>query len=256
MSEIEGIFKTPFRNWLFREDYDWATGSYKVAGSDREVAVIREYLLGNIADVRLSAKEANAAISVVQTFDHAATTIRDKLVVMEGLAEKVVHGHYTSTDKASLQKQIRKWAKKINDIVNSTKYDGNKLFTSEGKTIVKSTGDGRSIRLFAKDLSFNVENVDLAKDAKAALTTIRDARKRASEYTDYLKSQNTLLRNAMVTIEQKMASAAGIESSDFETKIMQQFIKNLSSSISNDTDVSTDMQANITSHEALPLLKD
>ncbi|MFB0525005.1 MAG: flagellin [Phycisphaerae bacterium] len=256
MSEIEGIFKTPFRNWLFREDYDWATGSYKTAGSDREVAVIREYLLGNIADVRLRAKEANAAISMVQTIEHAATTLRDKLTLMEKLAEKAANGYYTNTDKASMQKHLTELAKDINDIVDSTEYDGNKLFTSEGQAIVKSIGDGRSFRLFAKDLSFNVENVDLAKDAKAALTTIRDARKRASEYTNYLKSQNELLQDEMATVEQKMASSAGIESSDFETKIMQQFIKNLSSSISNDTNVSTDVQANITSHEALPLLND
>ncbi|MFQ6034593.1 MAG: hypothetical protein ACE5NM_01945 [Sedimentisphaerales bacterium] len=256
MPEMEGVFKTSFRHWLFREDYDWATGSYKTAGSDREVAVIREYLLGNIADVRLSAKEANAAISVVQTFDHAATTIRDKLVAMEELAEKVVHGHYTNTDKASLQKQIQKWAKKINSIVNNTKYDGNKLFTSEGQTIVRSIGNGRYIRLFAKDFTFNVENVDLVTNANTALKTIKRARKGASEYTDYLKSQNELLQDAMATIEQKMASAAGIEWSDFETKIMQQFIKNLSANISNDMAISTEMQANITSDQALQLLKD
>jgi len=189
-------------------------------------------------------------------FVDAAVNIRDKLVLMEQVAQKAANGYYTSTDKASMQKQLTELAKDINDIVDSTEYDGNKLFTAEGQVIIRSIGNGRSIRLFAKDLSFDTESVDLTKDAKVALKTIKRAREETSEYTGYLKSQNTLLQNAMTTIEQKMANAAGIESSDFETKIMQQFIKNLSSSISNDTDVSTDMQANITSHEALSLLKD
>ncbi len=256
MPETEGVFKTASRDWLFPENYDWAKGSYKAAGDDREVAVIREYLLGNIADVRLSAHNANAAISMVQTFDLATNSIYHKLVLMEEIAEKVAHGDYTNTDKVSMQEQLQELAEQINNIVNNTEYNGNKLFTSEGQLITRAIGNGRSIRLFAKDLSFHLENVDLTKDTKAVLTTIKNARKKTGEYTDYLKSQNTLLQNAMATIEQMMASAAGLESSDFETETMQQFIENLSAGISNDIAISTEMQANITPDEALRLLKD
>ena len=256
MPEVEGVSKTSFRNWLFPQGYDWAKGSYKAAGEDREIATIREYVLGNIADVRLSAHDANPAISMVQAFERAATAIDLKLAQMEAVADKAAKGYYTNTDRASMQKQLQELAKQINNIAGNTEYDGNKLFTTEGRVIVRSIGNGRSIRLFAKDLSFPAENVDLTKDAKVALRAIKHARKETSEYIDYLKSQGSLLRNAMATIEQKVASATGIESSDFETQTMQQFIKNLSGRISNDTGAATDVQANITSDEALQLLKD
>jgi flagellin len=255
MTETEGVSKIASRDWLFPENYDWAKGSYKAAGDDREVAVIREYLLGNTADVRLSAQNANAAISTVQTFELAANSIYDKLVLMEELAEKAVHGDYTNTDKAAMQKQLQELAEQINNIVNNTEYNGNKLFTSEGQLITRAIDNGRSIHLFAKDLSFSLENVDLTKNVKAALTTIQNARKKTGEYTDYLNSQNTLLQNAMATIEQNMASAVGLKSSDFETEAMQQFVENLPSSISNDMAISTEMQANITPDEALHLLR-
>jgi flagellin-like hook-associated protein FlgL len=155
-----------------------------------------------------------------------------------------------------MQEQLQELTEQINNIVNNTKYNGNKLFTSEGQLITAATGNGRSIHLFAKDLSFSLESVDLTKDAKEVLTTIKNAREKTGEYVDYLKSQSTVLQDAMTTIEQMMASAAGLGPSDFETETMQQFIENLSTSISNDMAISTEMQANINPDEALRLLKD
>ncbi|MBA7664361.1 hypothetical protein ES703_72419 [subsurface metagenome] len=256
MSGVDGVFKTAFCNWLFREDYDWATGSHKKAGTDKEIAVIREFLLGNTASVRLSAQEANSAVSMVQIFDDAATSIRDTLASMEKLAEKATKSYCTDKEKASMQKELEGLAKDINDTVNNTKYDGNKLFTAAGQVITRSIGNGRTIALFAKDLSFDVESVDLATDAQGALATIKNALKEADEYTTYVKSQNKFLQDAMAIIEHKMASAAGIDPSSFQTKIMEQLITNISAAISNDTNTSTQIQSNITADEALQLLKD
>lgn len=256
MSGVDGVFKTAFRNWLFREDYDWATGSHKKAGTDKEIAVIRGFLLSNTANVRLSAQEANSAVSVVQMFDDAATSIRGALASMEKLAEKATKSYYTDKEKASMQKELEGLAKDINDIVNNTKYNGNKLFTSAGQVITRSIGRERTIALFAKDLSFDAGSVDLATDAQGALATIKNALKQASEYTTYVKSQNKFLQDAMATIEHKMAGAVGIDSSSFQTKIMEQLITNISAAISNDTDTSTQIQSNITADEALKLLKE
>ncbi len=256
MSGVDGVFKTAFRNWLFREDYDWATGSHKKAGTDKEIAVIREFLLGNTANIRLSAQEANSAVSMVQMFDDAATGIRDALASMEKLAEKATKSYYTDKEKASMQKELEGLAKDINETVNNTKYDGNKLFTAAGQVITRSIGRERTIALFAKDLGFDAESVDLATDAQGALATVKNALKEADEYTTYVKSQNKFLQDAMATIEHKMASAVGIDPSSFQTKTMEQLLDNISAAISNDTDTSTQIQSNITADEALQLLKD
>lgn len=256
MLEVESVYNTAFNTWPFSEDYNWLEGSYKPADDDRAIATIREYLSGNIVDVRLSAQNANAAISMVQVFVDAAATIRENLILMEELAEKAANRYYSDTDKASMQKQIEALAKNINHIVDNTEYDNNKLFTANGQVISRSIGNGYTINLFARDLSFNIEIIDLTKDAKTALATVRNAQKQANECTEYLSRQNKRLQNAMATIEHKMASAVGIDSSSFQTKIMEQLIANISAAISNDTDTFTQIQSSITPDETLQLLKD
>ncbi len=191
-------------------------------------------------------------------FEDAAMNICETLTSMEQLAEKATKSYYTDTEKASMQTELEGLAKDINDTVENVKYDGNKLFTAAGQVITRtrSIGKERTIALFAKDLSFDIDNVDLTKDAKGAQATIKSALKQADDYTTYVKSQNKFLQDAMATIEHKMASAVGIDSSSYQTKIMEQLLDNISAAISNDTDTSTQIQSNITADEALKLLKD
>lgn len=256
MSEIDGVFRTPSRNWLFSEDYDWARGSYNVAGSDREVATIREYLRGNFAGIQLTAQRTSAVVSMAQAFEHAAGTIRDKLSLMEELSEKAANGYYTGADRALMQRQLEELAADINEITDSTEHDGNKLFTAKGRTISKSIAHDRTIHLFARDLTFDVQNIDLVGDAKAAAATIKLALKRAGEYSRYLQSQYRLAQDAMATIERQLTSAAGIDSSSLTPDIMEQFVTRLSSRLLDYADTLARTQFNITADQALQLLKD
>jgi len=256
MSAVETVFKLPFRSWLFPENYNWAKGSYKAAGDDREIAIIREYLPGNSADVRLTAQQANDAVAMLQTFDIAAAAICNKLTLMVELAEEALKDYYSDTDRASMQKQLEELAKNINDIAAKTEYDNNKLFTQAGQAISSSLGNGQTINLLPTDLTFNIENVDLTNNAKSALVTIKNTLKQTTEYTDYLSRQNKRLQNAMAKIESRMAAAAGIESNNFETKIAQELMTNLASMISKQPNTSSKSQANFTPDEALKLLKD
>lgn len=254
MSEIEGVFKTGFSSWLFREDYNWAKGSHQGAGSDREIAVVREYLLGDIANVRLSARNANAAISMVQIVLDTAIAVRDKLVAMQQLAEEAASGHYTDKDKTSMQRQLEELANDISRIVDNTEYAGNKLFTAGGQTISQRIGKDRTIHLFAKDLSFDTEGVDLVADAKQAASTIEVAMRQAVEHTDYITSQSKFLERAMADIEREMASAAGVALSNFETEVTQQFVAYLSAQVADSPRAAHQSQSNMTSAEVLRLL--
>jgi hypothetical protein len=98
--------------------------------------------------------------------------------------------------------------------------------------------------------------LDLTQDAKAALATIKNALKEANEYTTFLSSQNKLLQDAMATIENRIASAAGIEQSDFGKQIVQKMTSYLTAMILDEPRISSQSQSNITADEALYLLKD
>ncbi|MHC4543976.1 MAG: flagellin N-terminal helical domain-containing protein [Planctomycetota bacterium] len=256
MLEIESLFKSYFQDWVFSRNYNFSDGTYGVPDNDSSVAIIREFLQGNIADVRLSAQDANVATSMTQMFVDAAITIRDKLTLMEQLAQKATNDYYTSTDKASMQKQFEQLAKDTNDIVDNTEYESNKLFTANGQVISRPLGNGQTINLFARDLTLDITNLDLTQDAKAALATIKNALKEANEYTTFLSSQNKLLQDAMATIENRIASAAGIEQSDFGKQIVQKMTSYLTAMILDEPRISSQSQSNITADEALYLLKD
>ncbi len=256
MLEIESLFKSSFQDRVFSGDYNFSNGTYGVPDNDSSVAIIREFLQGNISDVRLSAHNANPATSMTRMFVDAAVTIRDKLILMEQVAQKAAEGYYTSTDKASMQKKFEQLAKDINDIVNNTEYENNKLFTSNGQVISRPLGNGQTINLFARDLTLDITNLDLTKNAKAALAGIRNELKKANEYSEYLCSQNKLLQDAMATIESRITGAAGIEPGDFVTKIAQNIMSHLANSIREEPYISFQSQSNITADEALYLLRD
>ena len=260
MLEIESLFKSYFEHWSLSGGNKLSYGSYELQDDDREVAIIREFIQGNVAGVRLSASQANADTSMVQMFVDAAETIQTDLTLMEQLAEKAANGYYTSTDKVSMQKLLEVLAQDINNIVDSTKYDGNKLLTSEGETITKvimrSVGSVSTISLFAKDLSVDATNLDLTTDAEGAQAAIRKAIEQASEITTYLKSQNKLLHDAMAVIEDMVASAAGINTGEFGAKITKKMMGYLTAAIQDDPYTSSQIQSNITPKEALYLLRD
>lgn len=256
MFEIESLFKSDFQNRVIRDGYNFSDGTYGIPDNDSDVAIIREFLQGNIADVRLSAQNAYAATSTVQMFVDAAVIIRDKLTLMEQLAHKAANGRYTRIDKASMQQEFEQSANDINEIVDNTGYENNKLFTANGHVISLPLGNGQTIHLFARDLTVDTTNMDLTKDAKAALATIKNEVKQANEYHEHLSSQNTRLQNAMATIESRMAGAAGFTSSHFTMIREQNITRYLSTRIQYEPYISSQSQSNITADEALYLLKD
>ena len=261
MLEVNDVCDTAFSKWPVTCDYNWAEGTLEPAEDDRSVARIREYLADDISDVRLTAANANAATSTVKMFVDAASSIRDKLTQMQQLAEQAAFGYCPDLRKASLQKQLAALAADINKTVADTSYiadteEGiNKLFSAEGQTIERRIDHTRTVKLFPKNLTFNIDDVSLTQDATAAWQLIRTAAKEANEYADYLSSQAEILADSMATVDSKMAAAADYDSETFETQIAQQITTNLANEISENPLLSANIQSNIISDDALYLLK-
>lgn len=261
MLEVNEVCDTTFTKWPISRDYNWAESTLNPAEDDRSVAKIREYLADNIADVRLNGQNANAATSTVRMFLNAASSIRDKLTQMQQLAEQAAYGYCPDLKKASLQKQLETLAADINKIVADTSYTDdtepgvNKLFSAQGKTIEKYIDKTRTIKLFPKNLTFNIEDVNLTIDATAAWKVIKKAAKAATEYTDYLGSQAKILADSTEIMESRMAAAADYNSTSFETETAQQITTHLANQISENPPTSSQAQSNITPDEALSLLK-
>jgi len=219
------------------------------------VATIRELLNGNIADIRLSAREASTAISIIQTFSNAADGIAAKLAKMEELAKKASSPDYSRVQIETMQNEFKSLAEEINEIVQSTEYDYNKIFTAAGKSISIPIGDGSSVDIFARDFSFNSQGLDLTTDPKSALSNIKKSITNLNEYKQYLNRQVARVEDTTATIESELESAMGIELDDFTPEVAIETAVHIASQVSQDSPIALDMQANVGPSIALQLLK-
>jgi len=220
------------------------------------VATIRELLSGKTADVRLSTRDASTAVSIVQTFTKAVDAIDAYLTKMQELAEKAPSPDYSQVQVEEMQKQFQDMAEEINQAVNSTEYNHNKLFTADGKSISIPIGNGSKIDIFAKDFSFDAQGLDIATDPQKALSKVQDAIENIAEYRKYLSRQAARLEEATAVLESEIESAMGIDLNDFKPDLALETASYAASVISEDKAAYLDTQANLTPDEALKLLND
>lgn len=219
------------------------------------MATIRELLDGSIADVRLSAREASTAISIIQTFANAADGIAAKLAGMQELAKKASSPDYSRVQVVAMQTELKDLAKEINDIVKGTEYNYNKIFTAAGESISIPIGNGSSVDIFARDFSFNSQGLDLTTDQKSALSNIKKMITNLNEYKQYLNRQVARVEDATATIESELESAMGVGLDDFTMDFAIETAVHIASQLSQDSSTALATQANVTVDEALQLLR-
>lgn len=220
------------------------------------MATIRELLNGNIADVRLSAREASTAVSIIQIFTNAVDSIAVKLAGMEELAKKASSPDYSQVQVEAMQTELKDLATEINDVVKSTEYDFNKPFSAAGQAISIPIGDGSRVDIFAKDFSFNAQSLDLTTDPGTALSSVKKAIKELSEYRTYLNRQVARMEDATAIIESELQSAMGVGLDNFTLDFAIETAFHIASRLSQDSFTALDMQANTESSIALHFLKD
>jgi flagellin-like hook-associated protein FlgL len=175
---------------------------------------------------------------------------------MEELAEKASSPDYSQVQVEAMQTELQALATEINDIVKGTEYNYNKIFTDAGQAISIPIGDGSRVDIFAKDLSFNAQGLDLTTDAKSALSNVKKAIKELSEYRTYLNRQAARVEDATATIEFKLQSAMGVGLDDFTPDLAIETAFHIASELSQDSSTALNMQANTEPSIALHFLKD
>lgn len=236
--------------------YSGINGMTGAPSRDEAVAMICELMRGNTAAVYQSARDASTAVSIVQTFTKAAETISDKLGAMKKLAEDGSSPDYTRVQVEEMQKEFAGLAGEINQIVKSTEYNFNKLFSGEGESISIPIGDGSRIDIFAKDLRFNAEGLDLTNDATGALAEVEKAIGHLNESNTYLSRQAERVEEATAVIEAELQSAVGVDLSDFNIHLAEQLNRYVASQVLDDAARSLDVQADVAGSRALAVLED
>lgn len=254
--EFRNVLDVSYGAYVVNEAYSGSSNTTGARNHNDVVATIRELLNADTADIRLSARNASTAVSIIQTLAHATDSIAAKLSKMEELANKAISPDYSHVQVEQMQKEFNNLAKEINNLVKSAEYNYNKIFTAIGKSISILIGDGSRVDIFASDLSFNAQGLDLTADPKTALSSIKKAIKELGEYRTYLDRQVARVEDAVATIESELESAMGVDLNDFTADLALETVVHIASELSQDSSGALDTQANTEPSTVLRLLKD
>lgn len=94
------------------------------AADDAAGLAIREFMRSDIAALKQGIRNANDAISMIQTADGALAIIDEKLIRMKELAMQASTGTYTSDQRLIIDSEYQQMAKEIARIAASTEYNG------------------------------------------------------------------------------------------------------------------------------------
>jgi flagellin len=94
------------------------------AADDAAGLAIRELMRSDIASLNQGVRNANDAISLIQTADGALSVIDEKLIRMKELAEQAATGTYTSDQRLIIDSEYQAMASEITRIANATDFNG------------------------------------------------------------------------------------------------------------------------------------
>ncbi len=94
------------------------------AADDAAGLGVRELMRADIAALNQGVRNANDAISLIQTADGALGIIDEKLIRMKELAEQAATGTYDSTQRLMIESEYQAMASEITRIANSTDFNG------------------------------------------------------------------------------------------------------------------------------------
>ena len=94
------------------------------AADDAAGLAIRELMRTDISALQQGVRNANDAISLLQTADGALGIIDEKLTRMKELAEQAATGTYDSTQRLMIESEYQAMASEITRIANATDFNG------------------------------------------------------------------------------------------------------------------------------------
>ena len=112
------------------------------AADDAAGLAIRELMRADIASLNQGMRNANDAISMIQTADGALQVIDEKLIRMKELAEQAATGTYTSDQRLIIDSEYQAMASEITRIANATDFNG--IYLLNGN-LSSTTHDGSGL---------------------------------------------------------------------------------------------------------------
>ncbi|KHK00917.1 Flagellin protein FlaA [Desulfovibrio sp. TomC] len=110
------------------------------AADDAAGLAVRELMRSDVSTLNQGIRNANDAISMIQTADGALQVVDEKLIRMKELAEQAATGTYTDDQRAIINSEFQAMALEIQRISNATDFNGIPLLNGNLSGISNTSG--------------------------------------------------------------------------------------------------------------------
>ena len=105
------------------------------AADDPAGLAISESMKAQISSYTIAGQNANDAVSMCQTADGALSEMHDVLGTMRDLAMQSSNGTYSSTDRDNIQQEYSALQAELQQITDSTKFNGIDLLSANAAPV-------------------------------------------------------------------------------------------------------------------------
>ncbi|MHC4592508.1 MAG: flagellin N-terminal helical domain-containing protein [Planctomycetota bacterium] len=191
------------------------------ADDDAAGLAVRELMRAEIAALTQGVRNANDAISMLQTFDGAAQVIDEKLVRMKELALQAATGTYSDAQRTLMNSEFGQMREEITRIASATTFNGIYGLNASG-TIKIHFGSGNSSAedyyyvtqqdMTATTLGVGTLTIASQASAQASLTTIDSAINTKDTARAHFGAMMNRLENTIANLEIQRENVQAAES--------------------------------------------
>ena len=165
------------------------------AADDAAGLAVRELMRSDIAVLNQGVRNANDAISMLQTMDGAAAVIDEKLIRMKELAEQAATGTYSTAQRSIMNDEFVAMRAEIERIAQATDFNGIKMLNASG------TGAASVAQVL--EFTEDANNFGATASAVTAFTTFATGETLVLNYTNVAGTASscsmTLTNNTTIT---------------------------------------------------------
>ncbi len=249
------------------ESIEALSSGLRVNSADDDAAglAVREDMRADITAIDQGIRNANDAISMVQTFDGASQVIDEKLIRMKELAEQAATGTYNNTQLSIMNKEFGKMRDEIERIANATEFNGIHGLNSSG-AITIHFGPGNSSatdyydvteqNLTAGSAGLGLESLTVANQssAQAALASLDSAITSKDQARAHFGAMVNRLENTVAAMEIQRENLQAAESQISDVDVAQEMASLTKEQVLAQAGVAMLSQANSVPQMALTLL--
>jgi len=154
------------------------------ASDDAAGLAVRELMRSDVTVLRQGGRNAQDAVSMLQTAEGALQVVDEMLVRMKELAEQASTGVYSSTQRSIMNDEFGQLANEIDRIAETTKFNGIAMLNSASGSVTIHVGTGNTandkISVSMADTTksgLGIDSLSIASQAsaEAALGTVDSA---------------------------------------------------------------------------------